>query len=41
MGDKHNGHIHNYETPIFSDIVVYLSKLTNNNNKIRYMLLNI
>ena len=31
MESKHNGHIHRYETPIVGKIVVYISKLINNN----------
>ena len=26
MGTKHNGHINSYGTPIFGDMVVYVSK---------------
>ena len=32
VGTKHNGHIHKYGTPIFGNIVVYVSKPISNNN---------
>ena len=31
---KYNGHIHRYGTPVFGNIVVYVSKPINNNNQI-------
>ena len=34
METKYNGHIHRYGTPIFGNIVVYVSKLIDNNNEI-------
>ena len=34
MGTKHNGHTHRYGTPIFGNIVVYVSKPINKDNQI-------
>ena len=34
MGTKNNEYIHNYGTPIFGDVVVYVSKPINNDNQI-------
>ena len=33
---KHNSHIHRYGTPIFGNIVVYVSKPIDNDNQIIY-----
>ena len=34
METKHNGHIPSYGSPIFGNIVVYVSRPINNNNQI-------
>ena len=37
MEAKHNGHIHRYGTPIFGNIVVYLSKPIDNVWQFKYV----
>ena len=37
METKHNGHIHRYGTPIFGNIVVYLSKPIDNVWQFKYV----
>ena len=38
METRHNGHIHKYKTPLFGNIVVYVSKPINNANQILWRL---
>ena len=38
METKHNGHIHRYGTPIFGNIVVYVSKPITSNNQLFWRL---
>ena len=38
METKHIDHIHSYGTPIFGNIVVYVSKPINNDNQILWVL---
>ena len=40
-GNRHNGHTHMYETPIFGNIVIYVSIPINNDNYILCWLYNI